>query len=223
MKMRAVPDDFDNVQALHSPYGAVHGVNTPMVSPVEYSTSYGDHSMMRPPLLVDTMRRQELDDNISPTSLASGFSQVGFAPGQMGSPDVLSPLSMASSDRYYPSHLTSPMSGGPRSSNQFFRQSGSDSYQMHPQSRQDSRSSQPFRVRETVSRARSDSLQSPLRSSMSWKGDSLDYGNYPTRPPSPTLTGRQQSLYHPEQAGPAQTSHPAYEPGVYPSILFLEF
>ncbi|KAL2067890.1 hypothetical protein VTL71DRAFT_15988 [Oculimacula yallundae] len=193
MKMRAVPDDFDNVQALHSPYGAVHGVGTPMQSPVDFVPGYADH-MMRP-LMVDTMRRSENEDHMSPTGLSPAFGHVGFA-GSMGTPDILSPLSLNSQDRYYSSHLTSPMSTGPRSSNPFDRQ---NSYQALSHSRQHVRPLQPLQLRETMSRARSDSLQSPLRSSMSWKGETLDYNSYQTGQPSPQLSGRQQSVYQPEQ------------------------
>ncbi|KAH6684329.1 hypothetical protein B0J14DRAFT_612378 [Halenospora varia] len=197
MKMRAVPDDFDNVQALHSPYGAVHGIGTPMQSPVDFVSGYGDQ-MMRP-LMVDTMRRNDHDDHISPTGLSPAFGHVGFAHGgNMGNADVLSPLSL-SSDRYYSgSHLSSPMSAGPRSSNPFDRQS---SYQALSHSRQPIRPLQPLQLRETMSRSRSESIQSPLRSSMSWKGETLDYGNYQTGQPSPQLSGRQQSLYQQDQIG----------------------
>ncbi|RAL67447.1 hypothetical protein DID88_008202 [Monilinia fructigena] len=173
MKMRAVPDDFDNVQALHSPYGAVHGIGTPMQSPVDFVPNYADH-MIRP-LMVDTMRRHENDDHMSPAGMSPAYGHVGFTPGSsIGTPDVLSPLSVTSSDRYFSSHLSSPMSSGPRSSNPFDRQG-------------------------VIRQSRSESLQSPLRSSMSWKGDSLDYANYQTGQPSPQSTGRQQSMYQPEQ------------------------
>lgn len=195
MKMRAVPDDFDNVQALHSPYGAVHGIGTPMHSPIDFVPSYSEH-MMRP-LMVDTMRRNDSDEqHMSPTGLTPGFSHVGFNGGHaMGSPDILSPLSINSNDRFYGSHLNSPMSAGPRSSS-FDRQ---NNYQGLPHSRQHVRPLQPLQLRETMSRTRSESLQSPLRTSMSWKGETLDYGNYQTGHPSPQLTGRQQSTYQPEQ------------------------
>lgn len=205
MKMRAVPDDFDNVQALHSPYGAVHGVGTPMQSPVDFVPAYGDH-MMRP-LMVDTMRRN--DDHMSPTGLSPAFGHVGFAPaGSMGSPDVLSPLSLNSTDRYYSSHLSSPMSSGPRSSNPFDRQ---NSYQTLSHSRQNVRPLQPLQLRETMSRSRSDSLNSPLRSSMSWKGESIDYTSYQTGQPSPQLSGRQQSVYQPDQISNAPVNANQYD------------
>lgn len=215
MKMRAVPDDFDNVQALHSPYGAVHGIGTPMQSPVDYVPNYPDH-MIRP-LMVDTMRRHEHDEHMSPAGMSPAYGHVGFTPGSsIGTPDVLSPLSITSSDRYFSSHLSSPMSSGPRSSNPFDRQPGGYQAVSHSQPRHHSgRPLQPLQLRETMSRSRSESLQSPLRSSMSWKGETLDYANYQTGQPSPQSTGRQQSLYQPEQNN-AVNAH-QFESNSYPS------
>jgi len=213
MKMRAVPDDFDNVQALHSPYGAVHGIGTPLQSPVDFSPGYSDH-MMRP-LMVDTMRRNDHDEHISPSGISPAFGHVGFGHGgSMGNADVLSPLSMTSSERYYPSHLSSPMSAGPRSSNPFDRQ---NSYQALSHSRQHIRPLQPLQLRETMSRTRSESLHSPLRTSMSWKGDTLDYGNYQTGQSSPQLSGRQQSVYQSDQIGTNPVNTHQYDGNTYSS------
>jgi hypothetical protein len=213
MKMRAVPDDFDNVGALHSPYGAVHGIGTPMQSPVDFVPNFTDH-MMRP-LMVDTMRRHDNDDHMSPTGLSPAFGHVGFAQGgSMGTPDVLSPLSLNSTDRYYPSHLSSPLSAGPRSSNPFDRQ---NSYQTLSHSRQHVRPLQPLQLRDTLTRSRSESIQSPLRSSMSWKGETLDYGNYQTGQASPQLTGRQQSVYQPDQMGTNTVNAHQYDANAYSS------
>ena len=195
MKMRAVPDDFDNVQALHSPYGAVQGINTPMQSPVDFAPQFTDH-MIRP-LMVDTMRRNENDEHISPTGLSLAFGQVGFHPGgAMASPDGLSPLSLNSADRYYSSHLSSPLSAGSRGTSLFDRQNSLSSLSHVGQH---SRPLQPLQLRETMSRSRSESLQSPLRSSMSWKGENIDYSNYQVGQQSPQLSGRQQSVYRPDQ------------------------
>ena len=218
MKMRAVPDDFDNVGALHSPYGAVHGIGTPMQSPVDFVPMYTDHSMR--PLMVDTMRRNEHDNHLS-SGLSPAFGQVGFASsgslgGSMGTPDILSPLSM-NSDRYYSgSHLSSPLSAGPRSSNPFERQ---NSYQDLSQSRQAMRPLQPLQLRETISRSRPESVQSPLRSSISWKGETLDYGSYQTGHPSPQLSGRQQSVYQPDQLGNTAVNAHSYNTQTYPSTF----
>jgi hypothetical protein len=217
MKMRAVPDGFDNVQALHSPYGAVHGIETPLQSPVEFVPSYAD-PMMRP-LMVNTMQREGNEEHMSPTGLSPAFGHVGFASqGSMGTPDVLSPLSFNSTDRYYPSHLTSPMSGGPRSANPFERQ---NSYQALSHARRHSRPLQPLQLRETMSRSRSESLQSPLRSSMSWKGETLDYESYQTGQPSPQLSGRQQSVYQSDQIGNNSVNAHQYDANAYSSLSHL--
>ncbi len=214
--MRAVPDDFDNVQALHSPYGAVHALGTPMSSSVDFSTpSYSDHLMR--PLMVDTMRRGDGDDHLSPTGLSPGFGNIGFTPGTMGSTDILSPLSPASTDRgYYSGHLTSPLGTGPRSSNPFARQNSLDAGpQMHSQTRQPIRPLQPLHLRDTMSRSRTETLQSPLRSSMSWKGDSIDYTSYSSAGGAPGITGRHQSVYQSDHVGSNAGSGLNYEPNSY--------
>ncbi|KAI0021925.1 hypothetical protein F4780DRAFT_257053 [Xylariomycetidae sp. FL0641] len=217
IKMRAVPDDFDNVQALHSPYGAVHALGPPMTPPVDFgSPSYTDHIMR--PLMVDTIRRNEGDDHMSPTGLSPAFGGIGFSPpGSMGSSDILSPLSPASTDRgYYSSHLTSPLGGGHRTSNPFARGSGLDAgVHMHSQGRQSIRPLQPLQLRETMSRSRSDTLQSPLRSSMSWKGDSLDYSSYSGSSGSPSMRTSHSSVYQPDQMGSSTSSSMGYEPSSY--------
>ncbi|KAF7554739.1 hypothetical protein G7046_g6736 [Stylonectria norvegica] len=194
IKMRAVPDDFDNVQALHSPYGAVHGLGTPMASPVEFGgQAYAEH-MMRP-LMVD-VRRPEGSEHVSHQSMPSGFGGIGF--GGMGNSDMMSPLSTSSNDRYgYSSHVSSPMSNGPRTSNPFARQNVLDPAM--EASRQNMRQLQPLHLRDTMSRNRADSLQSPLRSAMSWKGEAIDYSAYQTTNTSPNLSERHQPLYHPGQ------------------------
>lgn len=226
LKMRAVPDDFDNVQALHSPYGAVHGIATPLQSPIDYA-SYGEQAMMRP-LLVDTIRRHENDEqHLSPTGLSPSFGHVGFAPpGSMSTSDVLSPLSLNSSDRFYGSHQSSPLSAGPRSANTFSRQKSSDTYQTQQHSRHP-KPLQPLQLRETISRTCSQSLQSPLRSSMSWKGETLDYAEYQTGAASPTNTRRQQPQYQPDQTGsnPGSSHHydtnPYHSEYSFPSLKIL--
>ncbi|ETS79663.1 hypothetical protein PFICI_09516 [Pestalotiopsis fici W106-1] len=211
IKMRAVPDDFDNVQALHSPYGAVHTINTPPITPhIDFQTqSYAEH-MIRP-LMLDTIRRGDGDANMSPTGMNPSFGGIGFS---QSSPDMLSPMSATSNDRgYYSSHLTSPMTSGPRTSNPFARQSGLDGG-MQMQSRQQVRPLQPLQLRETMSRSRSDTMQSPLRTSMSWKGDAIDYG-YQSGNASPAISGRHQSVYPSEQGGSTSNSGMNYESGSY--------
>ncbi|POR39574.1 Homeobox-leucine zipper protein HDG11 [Tolypocladium paradoxum] len=86
IRMRAVPDDFDNVQALHSPYGAVHGIGETLSPGEAANPSYGNH-MVRP-LMVD-VRRQE-DAYMSPTGLTPSFGGIELGqPGGMGSSDMV--------------------------------------------------------------------------------------------------------------------------------------
>ncbi|KAI1420639.1 hypothetical protein F5Y12DRAFT_106623 [Xylaria sp. FL1777] len=218
VKMRAVPDDFDNVQALHSPYGAVHALGTPISPPVDFgSSSFTDHIMR--PLLVDTMRRDG-DDHLSPTGLSPAFGSIGFTPsGAMTSSDILSPLSPSSNDRgYYSGHLSSPLGGPSRASNPFGRQNSLDTgAQLHSQSRQHIRPLQPLSLRETMSRSRSDNLQSPLRSSMSWKGDSIDYAGYSGggSSSSPGGAGRHTSVYQSDPIGSSAGGTLGYDTGSY--------
>lgn len=216
IKMRAVPDDFDNVQALHSPYGAVHTLGTPISTSLDYgSSSFAEHFIR--PLTIDTMRRDS-DDHLSPTGLTPAFGSIGFASsGSMTSSDILSPLSPSSHDRgYYSSHLTSPLGGPPRASNPFARQNSLDTgIPLHSQSRHNIRPLQPLSLRETMSRPRSDTLQSPLRSSMSWKGDSIDYGSYPGSSNNPGGIGRQTSVYQSDPIGSTAGSSMGYDTSSY--------
>ncbi|AEO62768.1 uncharacterized protein THITE_2107332 [Thermothielavioides terrestris NRRL 8126] len=210
MKMRAVPEDFDSLSALHSPYGAVHGLGGPITSPVDLGAhSYADH-MMRP-LMVD-VRRHDGEDHLSPTGLSPAFGGIGFGPsGGLSTPDMLSPISPTSTDhRYgYPSHLSTASLGGagPRTSNPFARQGSLDSgMQLHGHhARQQIRPLQPLQLRDTLTRSRSDTLQSPLRTSMSWKGDAIDYTTYHGGNSSPQIGSRQHSLYQQDPVGGTST------------------
>ena len=223
IKMRAVPDDFDNVQALHSPYGAVHGLGTPLTSPVDFGApSYADH-MMRP-LMVDVRRGGDGDEHLSPTGLSPAFGSIGFNPSAtLSTPDILSPMSPSSNDRYYSSHLSGPLSAGPRTSNPFARNSIDSTMQMqNHHSRQQIRPLQPLQLRETMNRSRSDTLNSPLRSSMSWKGDSIDYTTYQGGHTSPQLGGRQPNMYPQDHMGGSSGGGlPGYDSSNYSGELTL--
>lgn len=191
IKMRAVPDDFDNVQALHSPYGAaVHGLGTTLSTPVDFGTpSYGDH-IIRSPLVVDVARRADGEEHVSPTGVPTTFGSVGFTPATaMPNPDLLSPMPSAANDhRYgYSSQLPSSMGPGPRGSHAFSRHNSTELQNSSPM-----RSLQPLQLRDAVNRSRSESLPSPLRSSMSWKGSSIDYAHSATSR-SPQVSARNSS------------------------------
>lgn len=178
IKMRAVPDDFDNVQALHSPYGAVHGLGPHMASPLEFgSQSYAEH-MIRP-LMID-VRRSDRPTHLPPTGLAQGYGNIGFGSNMM------SPLSSGPHDRYsYTSPLsTPPLTGGLSTSNPFERQNGMDATNpLHP-----------LHLRDPSGRPRAETMLSPLRTGMSWKSDTMDYAYQGTNT-SPNMAQRQQPAY----------------------------
>ncbi|KAF4343067.1 homeobox-leucine zipper ROC3 [Fusarium beomiforme] len=193
IKMRAVPEGFDNVQALHSPYGAVHGMNAPMPSPGHFSTqSYAQH-MMRP-LIIDG-RRNDTSEHASPTTMTPGFGGIGYSPaGSLTSSGLASPLSPAPSDRYpYGGHFSACLTGSPRTSHPFAQHHGLGTpVEIHRSSPHPI----PPLLRDPLCRARSESSQSPLRSNMSWKGDAVDY-SYRGANTSPNLSDRHPHLYHP--------------------------
>ncbi|OAQ77402.1 homeobox domain-containing protein [Purpureocillium lilacinum] len=191
IRMRAVPDDFDNVQALHSPYGAVHGMGPTSTPPKPLNpSSYGNH-MLRP-LMVDVRRNDDV--YLSPTGLTPSFGGVDIGqPGSGGSADLVSPLSTTSSDRFGPpGHMPVP-----RLSNPQLGQHGSMEGVGHvgrPNLRL-----LPLTTRDSIPRSATDSIQSP-RTNLSWKSDSVDYSVYPGGPPE------RQGTYQPGQAGSAPPS-----------------
>lgn len=218
MKMRAVPDDFDNVQALHSPYGsysggAVHIVGPPMHSQMDYPQNHGEYGLGLRPLMVDSSRRPEHDEHLSSASLASPYGQVGYAqPSPVGTTDMLSSLSNQGG-RYFSSSYPSQLpSGQHRDTSLYNRHNSMDSYGM--QNRQGTRPIQPL---QPLSRARSDSLQSPLgRTSMSWKGDTIDYGGYQQpQTLSPPTSIRQAPLYQGDLPSNTTSQQPQYSNDTY--------
>ncbi|RGP65415.1 homeobox-leucine zipper roc3 [Fusarium longipes] len=208
IKMRAVPEGFDNVQALHSPYGAVHGMSASLPTPGQFNTqSYAQH-MMRP-LIVDG-RRNDTHDHSSSTGLTPGFGGMTYSPAaSMASSSLASPLSPAPNDRYpYGGHFSAPLTGSPRTSHPFGQQHGLGTpIEIH---RSSPHPIPPPLLRESLSRARSESSQSPLRSNMAWKGDVVEYSYRGASSASPSLSDRQPPLYQ-----PTPISHPSGGIGSY--------
>lgn len=115
IRMRAVPDEFDTVQALHSPYGAVHGyAHSLSTSPDLGQQGYNRGSMARQ-LMVD-VRRSNLEARTSP-GLTPPYDGVGFGHGA-GNSDVASNLSSSSSERF-PYYITSSLGANSRMSTPF--------------------------------------------------------------------------------------------------------
>ncbi|KAI1005080.1 hypothetical protein K3495_g3137 [Podosphaera aphanis] len=176
VKMRAVPDEFDNVQALHSPYGAVHGIGASMQQSMSFVPTYSEN-LMRPMMMESIRSNSEVQMPITAQSASFDSVGVGFNPtSSFSTSDILSSASLKSPERYYRSHLSSPMSTrGPRSPGSFNR------YQSHPQSTHPRRGVGPLQTSQridTMPRSKSDSVQSPLRLSMSWKEEAMDYAKY---------------------------------------------
>lgn len=220
IKMRAVPENFDNVKALHSSYGAVHILGSPLKSPAEFGPSYSEQLMRS--LAIDPTKNQE--GNISPTASSPAFSHVGFGSNSsLRSPDLLSSsTTLTSPDRYYSTHISSPMSTGSRVTVSFNRSNNllSSSHSCRP--RHIIRSLQPSQLRETVSKLRPDSLQSPLRLSMSWKGDNLNYSdNHSTEQASPQYSEPQTSLDQQEFQSSHEVDSQQYDTNTYSSLSLI--
>jgi hypothetical protein len=154
------------------------------------------------------VRRPEVEDNISPTGLTPAFEGVGF--GHTGAPgsDLIQNMPSASSDRFpFGNHLQ--MGVRPRPSSTFPVAQIGKLDNAPPFGQQGMRLLQPLHLRESASRPRADSLHSPLRSGMSWKGETLDYSQYPMgSSTSPPLSDRQQSMY--SMTSPSNVSTTGY-------------
>ncbi|KAF1842022.1 homeobox-domain-containing protein [Cucurbitaria berberidis CBS 394.84] len=161
MRSRALPDDFDMAQALHSPFGNSHGLGTPLASPGSYAPSFAESNMMRP-LSIDTLRRGPLDSHMSPTGISPAFGGFTFTPPQ-STADTLSPVSPHGESPF--GFHSAPLDTSPRTSNPFSM----------PVSTPPAYAAQHSIPRLTlhadrIARSRAESLQSPLRSSMSYTG-----------------------------------------------------
>ncbi|KAF3049804.1 hypothetical protein E8E11_010413 [Didymella keratinophila] len=162
MRSRALPDDFDMAQALHAPFGNSHGLGTPLASPAAFSQGFPDSVLMRP-LSIDTLRRATLDSHMSPTGISPAFGGFQFTPPQSAT-DTLSPVSAHDSPFGFPS---APLDTSPRTSNPF----------SIPVSTPTSYSSQHSIPRlalhgDRITRTRAGTLDSPLRTSMSYSHSS---------------------------------------------------
>ncbi|KAF1959860.1 homeobox-domain-containing protein [Byssothecium circinans] len=158
MRSRALPDDFDMAQALHSPFGAGHGLGTPLASPA-YTPTFPEGNMMRP-LSIDTLRRGSMENHMSPTGISPAFGGFTFTPPQSAT-DSLSPVSTHEGSPFgFPS---APLDTSPRTSNPFSSSMNtSPAYAAHHSIPRLSLHA------DRIARTRAESLSSPLRSSMSY-------------------------------------------------------
>ncbi|KAF7443897.1 Homeodomain-containing transcription factor [Pyrenophora tritici-repentis] len=169
MRSRALPDDFDMASALHSPFGNSHGLGTPLASPASYNPSFPESNMMRP-LSIDTFRRGPLDSHMSPTGISPAFGGFAFTPPQSAT-DTISPVSAHEGSPF--GFHSAPIDTSPRTSNPFTSM---------PVSSPPAYAAQHSIPRlslhaDRVVRSRAESLQSPLRTSMSYTSDSSNSGD----------------------------------------------
>ena len=225
MKSRALPDDFDMTQALHSPFGASisqpfsQPYSTPIASPASYASSFNDTGMIRP-LMINGLRRESEDDStISPISISSTFSSFYTPPASIPNSENLSPISPVGERAPFMNHSYS-QNNSPRS-NPFSRSSSFGANFPHPHIPR-------LQLHDRVSRTRADSLGSPLRSSMSYTGN-LDFASptsddsMPSSAASALLPSRSYSIDTPAMSRPSGFSCELFAPFASPSTKPLQF
>jgi hypothetical protein len=174
MRSRALPDDFDMTQALHSPFGAIQNVNSTLSSPGGYSTM-SDGNMIRP-LSLDSLRR--IPDGPHHMSPIPGYGGFNFTPPQSVT-DGMSPVSPAGDSPFG----YSPTIDGQRRSNPFGGPLTSPgAFTSHPQIPR-------LHMHDRDPRSRPEGLTSPLRPTLTYQGHEMN------SPGSPLG-------HHPESSGP---------------------
>lgn len=204
IRMRAVPDDFDNVQALHSPYGAVHGippnVSPPNVGPV--ASSYRPHGAR--PILLD-MRRPGPETYMSPTGLSHSFGGIDLGqPGAMGGSDITSSPNPMYQDRYAPSTSSPTTSGlGYRSPSTYWNSPTSNMDNSSQSGRPGVRDGHAMPNRDWNPRTVPEAAPTPL-------------GIYQPADPAAEPAERQISYTHGQYGAPPNASYGGLEPQAYP-------
>ena len=208
MKSRALPDDFDTTQALHSPFGgAAQPFSTPLASPISYTSTFATDGGIMRPLKVDGLRRQSEDDvTISPLSINSAYGNFYTPPGSIPPSESLSPIS-PTSERYNLVSNAIPQDASPKSTNPFIR-SHSFSTTHHPYPH-----IPRLQIHDRVLRTRAESLASPLRSSMSYSGNAVDYDIAQASNMGDSL---QQNLWETPKCSAFGSTNTAYNPS-FPS------
>ncbi|CZT16069.1 uncharacterized protein RCC_01909 [Ramularia collo-cygni] len=107
MRSRALPDDFDTTQALHSPFGAQPPIMSASTSSLGSFSTYGDHASIRP-LALDTTRAlveydQYNSSYASPTGVSPALGAFAFTPPHSSSGHI-SPGSSHSMPPYAMQH-----------------------------------------------------------------------------------------------------------------------
>ncbi|KAJ3494047.1 hypothetical protein NLG97_g4331 [Lecanicillium saksenae] len=172
VQMRAVPENFDNVQALHSPYGAVQAYDGSITHAPSHHQQHMYGSQHQRTLMVD-VRRTEAEHPMQSTGLTPVFGGVGF--GQNHVPGILDTSSMISSPSTFGSN--DRYTYGARQPGVGVLDASKGSATGSPVNESDHRSGprplRPAGLADPLSRGRSASLQSAMGSSMYWRGSGL--------------------------------------------------
>jgi hypothetical protein len=165
MSSRALPDNFDMTQALHSPFGApTSNLGTPMPSPSAFSHFGSDGNAIRP-LTLDTLRRVPDYEHFnaqysSPAGMNTGVGAYGFTPPQSAT-ETISPGSAVSEISPFGMHSRHPQESPRRPPYGFNAAHASSYYGSHAQLSR-------LNVHDRFSRPMSEAVSSPLRTSMSY-------------------------------------------------------
>ncbi|KAI9682773.1 MAG: hypothetical protein M1822_006263 [Bathelium mastoideum] len=194
MSSRALPENFDMTQALHSPFGAVNPVNqnggTPLASPAPFGQSYpGQFPGQLPgsggcrPLTLDTAFRRGPDNqHMSPTGISPALSSFAFTPPQSAT-DTISPVSTSAAESSPFGYMHTPpgsFAGSPKRPNPFGGPyNTSPGYPAGPAHPKIPRLNIYDRMG-SIGRSRAESLQSPLRTSISYSTLTNDAHPQPT-------------------------------------------
>ena len=182
MSSRALPENFDMTQALHSPFGTVNPVNqdggTPLASPAPFGQSYpgqfpsqlANGGVCRPLTLDTGFRRASDNSHMSPTGISPALSSFAFTPPQSAT-DALSPASTSAAESSPFSYMHTPpgsFAGSPKRPNPFTgAYNASPAYPGGPAHPKIPRLNIYDRMG-SIGRSRAESLQSPLRTSISY-------------------------------------------------------
>jgi len=166
MSSRALPDNFDMTQALHSPFGApTPNMGTPMPPSGGAYSHFGPDSNAIRPLTLDTLRRvpdyeQFNAQYTSPTGMNQGVGAYGYTPPQSAT-ETISPGSAAGEYIPYGAHSRHPQGSPRRPPYGFNPAPGSSFYNSHGQVSR-------LQMQDRFARPISETVSSPLRSSMSY-------------------------------------------------------
>ncbi|TQV93093.1 hypothetical protein V2A60_003594 [Cordyceps javanica] len=172
VQMRAVPENFDNVQALHSPYGAVQAYDSalPHASSHHQPHMYGAQHPRA--LMVDVRRTEGEGHPMQSTGLTPVFGGIGFGQNHVSgmletNPMLSSPPAFGPNDRYTYG-ARQPVVGIAEA-----KGSSTSSPVNEGDHRPGPRPLRPAGLADPLGRGRSASLQSTMGSSVYWRGSAL--------------------------------------------------